>query len=110
MDLSTRHSSPVTRGCRPELWSAAHTDLRQGIALHCGCQSHLLRRTDLRAIRQILLSIDLDAFTASIPVRTSIATREHQNKANVASALETHRGLTAHKEPEPPCEVLGDDE
>jgi hypothetical protein len=113
--VSTRHSSPIARGCGLELRSAAHIDLGQGRALRCGCHSHLLRRTDLRAIdlraiRRILLSIDLYAFTASIPVRTSIPTRDHRNKANVARSLVTHRGLTTHKKPEPPCEVFGDDE
>jgi hypothetical protein len=111
VDLSTRHSSQITRGCGPELLSAAHIHrLRKGRALNCGCHSHLLRHIDLRAIPRILLSIDLEAFTASIPERTGTPTREHQNNANVASTLEIHGGLTAHEEPASPGEVFSDDE
>jgi hypothetical protein len=111
VDLSTWHSAPITRGCGSELASAAPTlRLRQGRASNYRCHSPLLRHIDLRAIRRVLLSIDLEAFTASIPVRTSIPAREHQDKANVASALETHRGLIAHEEPAPPSEVFSDDE
>jgi hypothetical protein len=111
VNLSTRHSPPITRGCGSELSSAAHIQqLRQGKALNCGGHSHLLGHIDLRAIQRIPLSIDLDAFIASIPVRTSTPTRKHRNKANVASIRETHRGLTAQEEPAPPGEVFGDDE
>jgi hypothetical protein len=82
----------------------------QGRALNLRCQRHLRRHIDLRAFRRILLSIDLDAFTASISVRRSTPTRERQNKANVVITLEIHRGLTAHEKPVPTAEVFRDDE
>jgi hypothetical protein len=108
VNLSTRHSARITRSCGPLSASHGH---RQGRALSFRCQSHLLRHIDPRATRRILLSIDLDAFTASIPVRTSIPTWEHQDRANVATTPEIHIGLTAHEEPTPPrLEVFGDDE
>ena len=107
MNLSTRHSAQITRGCG--LLSASHAN-RQERALDFRCHSPFLRHTDLLAIRRILRSIDLDTFTASIPVQKSTPAREHQNQANVASTLETHRGLTAHEKPAPPAEVFRDDE
>lgn len=105
MNLSTWHSAPITRGCGRELSSAVPIHRLQGRASNSGCHSHYPSAT-----WRILLSIDLDAFPASIPVRTCILTKEHQNKANVASILETHRGLTAHEEPAPAGEVFGNDE
>lgn len=107
MNLSTRYSAQTTRGCGPVSASRAH---RQGRALNLRCQRHLRRHIDLRAFRRILLSIDLDAFTASIPVRRSTPTRERQNKANVVITVEIHRGLTAHEKPVPTAEVFRDDE
>lgn len=107
MNLSIRHSAQMTRGCRPLPAAHAH---RQGSALDFRFHSPLLRHIDLRATRRILLSIDLDAFTASIPVQKSTPAREHQSQANVASPLEMQRGLTAHEEPAPPAEVFRDDE
>ena len=107
MNLSIRFSAQITRGCG--LLSASHAH-RQGRALNYRCHSHLLRHIDLRSLRPVLLSINLDAFIASIPVRTSFRTRNHQNQADAACTLETHRGLTAHEEAGPPGEVFGDDE
>lgn len=110
VNLSTRHSAPIACGCGSELSSAAHINRLDQTALNCVCHVHLLRHIDLRAIRPVLLAIDLDVFIASIPVRTSFRTMELQNKANVACNLETHRGLTAYEEAAPLGEAFGDDE
>lgn len=111
MYLSTMHPSCRPGGCSLEVPSAAQIHLQDGrIVLGRGFHSTPAERIVCVAIRRILVSIDLGALTASIPVRTSIPKREYQNKSNLASTLETHRGLTAHKEPEPPCEAFADDE
>lgn len=107
MDLATNHSPQISRGCG--LLSASHAhQLRPARALNYRCHSYLLRHIDLRAIRRILFSIDLDAFTALIPVQTSIPMTEHQNKANFARTLEIYRGLTAYEEPAPPAGVFSE--
>ena len=109
--VSSEPLNQALRADNPRLWAGVLISRTpQGRALTFGCHSHLLRHIDLRAIRRILLSIDLDAFTASIPVRRSTPTRERQNKANVVITLEIHRGLTAHEKPVPTAEVFRDDE
>ena len=105
MNLSTRHSAPITRGCGAELSSAAHVNRLHQRAINYS--RHLLARI---AIRPVLLSIDPVTFIASIPLRTSFPTRALENKANVSRTLDTHRGLIAHQEPAPPPEVFSDDE
>lgn len=107
MNLSIRHSAQITRGCG--LLSASHAH-RQGRALNYRCHSHLLRHIDLRSLRPVLCSLDLDAFIGIISGRTSFPTRNHQNQADAACTLETYRGLTAHEEADPAREVFGDDE
>jgi hypothetical protein len=79
VDLSTSHSASITRGCGLLCVSHAH---RQGRALNFRCYSPLLRHIDLVAIRRILFSIDLGAFTALNLMRTSTPAKEHQNIAN----------------------------
>jgi hypothetical protein len=107
VNLSIRHSAQITRGCG--LLSASHAH-RPGRALNYRCHNHLLRHFDLRSLRSVLLSLDLDAFIALISGRTSFPMRQHQKQADAACTLETHRGLTAHEEADPPGEVFGDDE
>ena len=107
MNLSIRHSAQITRGCGALSATHAH---RQGRALNFRFHSPLLRHIDLRAIRRILLSIDLDAFTASIPVQKSTPAREHQSQANVASPQQMQRELAAHEKAAPLAEVFVDDD
>ena len=108
MNLSTRRSAPITRGCGAKLSSAAHVNRLHRRAINYS--RRLPARMDLRAIRPVLLSIDPDTLIASISVRTSFPKRPLENKANVACTLEAHRGLTAHEEVAPLAEVFGDDE
>jgi hypothetical protein len=57
-----------------------------------------------------LLSFHLKAFTGSTLIETSRLMSGHQNKMKVAGTPGHHRGLTAHEEPAPLAEVIGDDE
>jgi hypothetical protein len=68
VNLSIRHSAQTTRGCGLLSGSRAHSQRR---VLNLRCHRHLLRHIDLRAIRRILFSIDLEAFVAWVIPRIS---------------------------------------